>query len=251
KKAEGKVTVEYGAFGENILTEGIDYSKCPVGTRLRIGEALLEITQIGKKCHTNCMIRDITGDCIMPREGIFAKVLETGIVRVGDSAVIYETRPFTAAVITASDRAYHGGYEDRSGAVIEEKLRARGFEVVKRTLLSDDEEAIYRELTYISDNMHPDVIFTTGGTGFSMRDRVPEATMRAAERNAPGIAEVIRAESMKITKTAALSRAVSVIRGRTLIINLPGSPKAVAECIDIIQDIMTHGIELLRGEADR
>ncbi len=110
---------------------------------------------------------------------------------------------------------------------------------------------IYREIVRICDEVHPDVLFTTGGTGFGLRDRVPEATLRAAERNAPGIAEAIRAHSMKITPNAVLSRAVSVIRGRTLIINLPGSPKAVEECAGFVMPLISHGIKLLRGEDDK
>lgn len=251
RETEGKADISYGVFGENLLTEGIDYAECPVGTRLQIGASLLEITQIGKICHSDCEIRRITGDCIMPKEGIFAKVLESGYVKAGDTVELYAEKPVTVAVITASDRAYYGGYEDRSGAVIIKKAEEQGYNVIKRTLLSDDEEDILNELVHIADNMCPDIIFTTGGTGFSARDRVPEATLRAADRNAPGIAEAIRTYSMTITPHAMLSRAASVIRGRTLIINLPGSPKAVEECLDFLLPGIIHGVELLRGESDK
>lgn len=250
EKAKG-IDIPCGTFGENILTEGIDYEKCSVGTRLRCGEALLEITQIGKSCHSDCLIRQTAGDCIMPREGVFAKVLEGGYITVGDGADIAGTKPLSAAVITASDRAYFGGYKDESGTVIQEICGKHGYTVIKDMVCCDNEDDVYRNIVDITDNFAPDLLITTGGTGFSLRDRVPEATLRAADRNAPGIAEAIRAYSMTITPKAMLSRAVSVIRGRTLIINLPGSPKAVQECLEYVLPHIGHGIELLRGEADK
>ncbi len=251
ERTRGRVEIPYGAFGENLLTEDIDYSQCPVGTRIRCGEALLEITQIGKKCHTDCEIRRIAGDCIMPKEGVFAKVLEGGYISVGDTAQVVPERPFSVCILTASDRAFYGGYEDKSGPVIAELCTAAGFSVADTVLCADDEDMICEELIRLADKTASDIIFTTGGTGFSMRDRVPEATLRAAQRNAPGIAEAIRAYSMGITHKAMLSRAASVIRGRTLIVNLPGSPKAVKECLGFLLPELSHGIQLLRGEADK
>ncbi|MBQ3967056.1 MAG: MOSC domain-containing protein [Lachnospiraceae bacterium] len=245
------VKIEDGAFGENLQTFGLDYSQLKIGTRLRVGKALLEVTQIGKQCHAGCVIRNLAGDCIMPREGVFARVLEGGVVKKGNNIKLYETKPFSAAVLTSSDRAFYGGYEDKSGPVIAEKLIAAGFEIKEQSICPDDEDKIYDELMRMADIDCPDIIITTGGTGFSLRDRMPEATLRLAERNAPGIAEAIRACSMLITKNAMLSRAVSVIRKRTLIINLPGSPKAVGECMDFVMDVLPHAIETLRGEADK
>ena len=115
-------------------------------------------------------------------------------------------------------------------------------------MISDDQELLTHHLIRLCDQRKPDLILTTGGTGFSERDRTPEATLAVAERNAPGIAEAIRAASMKITKHAMLSRAVSVIRGKTLIINLPGSPKACMESMDVFMDAIPHAMGLLRGE---
>ena len=117
-------------------------------------------------------------------------------------------------------------------------------------LLPDDEEGLINVMTEICDIERPDVLFTTGGTGFSPRDRMPEATRRIAERDVPGIAEGIRAYSLTITPRAMLSRAVSVIRGGTLIVNLPGSPKAVEECLTYLMPVLEHGLGILRGEAD-
>ena len=241
--------IEPGVFGENLLVSGFDFKKCAIGTRLECGDVILEIMQIGKTCHEGCNIRQMTGDCIMPREGVFAKVIKGGIIAEGDE-MSFIKRDYTAAVITASDRSFAGRREDVSGPLIKEMLEKYGYDVISYDLLSDDEEMIYDKLVDISDNAAPDVIFTTGGTGFSVRDRVPEATLRAGERNAPGISEAIRNYSMGLTRKAMLSRAESVIRKRTIIINLPGSPKAVKECLDFIIPALAHGIDILRGEAD-
>ncbi len=244
--ADGKVSIVPGIFGENLLIKGYDLARMSVGTRFITGDVLLELTQIGKQCHSGCEIMKTTGECIMPSNGVFAKVLKGGTVSRGDEI----HRAFTAAVITASDRSYRGEREDRSGPLITELVGNAGYSVAEQILLPDDEDGIYNELVRLSDEVMPDVIFTTGGTGFAERDRMPEATMRAAERNAPGVAEAIRAYSLGITPRAMLSRAVSVIRKKTLIVNLPGSPKAVRECLDYLLPSLEHGLLLLRGEAD-
>ena len=242
--------VQPGAFGENLVVEGLDFRAMPVGTRLRCGQALLEITQIGKECHSHCAIFHRVGDCIMPREGVFAKVLESGPVAVGDVMTV-EARPqplpFQAAVITLSDRCAAGERQDKSGPAIVERLKQNGYEVIETLLLPDGRPALEKELRRLCDQRQPDLILTTGGTGFSPRDVTPEATLAVAERQAPGIAEAIRAASLRITPRAMLGRGVSVIRGRTLIINLPGSPKACNESMDVFLDQMPHALTLLRG----
>ena len=243
--------VDFGAFGENIIAEGFDFRALPVGTRFRIGEALLELSQIGKECHTHCAIYHQVGDCIMPREGVFARVLKGGTIRTGDRMAIVprtEKMPWQAAVITLSDKGAKGEREDRSGPAIAERLKESGYEVIEQFLISDDQKLLTHHLIRLCDQRRPDLILTTGGTGFSARDITPEATLAAAERNVPGIAEAIRAESLKITKHAMLSRAVSVIRGKTLIINLPGSPKACMESMDVFMDAIPHAMGLLRGD---
>ena len=246
EKTGGKAVIKPGVFGENLLVSGYDFASMEVGTRFRTGDVVLEITQIGKTCHTGCEISKITGECIMPREGVFAKVIGGGTVKSGDEF----TRILTAAVITSSDRSYAAEREDKSGPLMTQILTSSGYEVIEEVLIPDDEDRAYEEIVRLADVRRPDVIFTTGGTGFSPRDRVPEATVRAAQRNAPGIAEAIRSFSMSITPRAMLSRAVSVIRGQTLIINLPGSPKAVQECLGYILPVIEHGILILKGEAD-
>ena len=250
---EKGVQVEYGAFGENLVVEGCDLRSLPVGTRFAIGNVLLEMTQIGKECHDHCAIYNVTGDCIMPREGVFAKVLRGGRVREGDTLDVIPAapdRPFTAAVITLSDRAFRKEREDRSGPVIRDILCENGYDVVEMILLPDGEALLKRNLIRLADQRQVNVIFTTGGTGFGPRDLTPEATCAVCQRMAPGIAEAMRAESMKITKHAMLSRAVAGIRGATLIVNLPGSPKACRENLDVVLPALKHGLGLLRGTDD-
>lgn len=241
--------VEDGAFGENLLVEGFDFKTYPVGTVFVCNDVVLEITQIGKKCHSECEIFRQVGDCIMPREGVFARVLQGGVIRVGDELLIGE-KPyrFTAGIVTASDKASRGEREDASGPAIRGLIEPAGYHVRSERILPDDGEALYRELVRLADEEQVDVIFTTGGTGLSPRDNTPEATLRAATRQVPGIAEAIRAYSLQITPRAMLSRAVSVMRGRTLIINLPGSPRAVRESLEYILPTLEHGLEIMRGD---
>ncbi len=243
--------VAFGAFGENMIVDGIDFSALPVGTLLQVGDALLEMTQIGKECHSHCAIYHAVGDCIMPREGVFARVLRAGDVKVGDEMTVKErTEPFPwqAAVITLSDKGSTGEREDKSGPAIAERLKAEGYTVVEQILIPDDKALLQKHLMRLADQRQLDLILTTGGTGFGPRDITPEATLAVADRNAPGIAEAIRAESLKITPHAMLSRAVSVIRGKTLIINLPGSPKACMESMDVFMRAIPHAMGLLRNQ---
>ena len=245
------VQVPWGAFGENLVVSGLDLRSLPVGTLLRCGGALLELSQIGKACHTSCAIRRQTGDCIMPREGVFARVLEGGTVRIGDVITVEprkEPFPWQAAVITLSDKGSRGEREDRSGPAVAARLQDAGYTVIEQLLLPDEPEQLKVQLRRLCDQRQPDLILTTGGTGFAPRDRTPEATLAVAERLAPGIAEAIRAASLRFTRHAMLSRGVAVIRGRTLIVNLPGSPKACMEGMDVFLDALPHALGLLRGE---
>lgn len=240
--------VEFGAFGENVVAEGFHFKELPVGTRLRAGEAVFEITQIGKKCHAHCAIYHQVGDCIMPREGVFARVLHGGTVRVGDELEIFTGPiPLDAAVLTLSDKGFRGEREDKSGEKVEAMLKEAGYTVVARDLLPDDQTKIEENLkAYIERGIG--LVVTTGGTGFSVRDVTPEATEAVCERMAPGIAEAMRAFSMQVTPRAMLSRAAAGIARRTLIVNLPGSVKAVEECLGFILQTLKHGIFILRGD---
>ena len=242
--------VEFGAFGENIVAEGFDFRALPVGTRFRIGDALLEMTQIGKECHSHCAIYHQVGDCIMPREGVFAVVIEGGTVKAGDTIEMIEASPdraFTAAWITLSDKGAAGEREDKSGPLIGEILTEAGYNVIEGVLIPDEPALLKKELMRLADQRQVNVIFTTGGTGFSKRDRTPEATKDVCDRMTPGISEAIRAYSMTKTPKAMLSRATSGMRNETLIINLPGSPKAVRECLEFLLGPLEHGLEIMLG----
>ena len=129
-------------------------------------------------------------------------------------------------------------------------LEEAGYEIIETLLLPDEPERLTRELCRLADQRQVDLVVTSGGTGFSPRDRTPEATMAVADRLAPGIAEYIRMRSMEKTSRAMLGRGVSVIRKRTLIVNLPGSPKAVRESLSFILDTLDHGLRVLRGNVD-
>lgn len=242
--------VSFGDFGENLIIDGFDFRSLPVGTIFTIGDAVLKMTQIGKECHTHCQIYQTMGECIMPREGVFAVVLKGGQIRKGDTVEMVPVpsdAPLTAAVITLSDKGSKGEREDKSGPVIVKMLEEAGYEIIESNILPDEQKLLENELIRLSDQRQVNLILTTGGTGFSERDRTPEATMTVATRLAPGIAEAIRAGSMKITKRAMLSRETSVIRNKTLIVNLPGSPKAVAESLELVIDQLDHGIKILLG----
>lgn len=156
---------------------------------------------------------------------------------------------YTAGIITASDKGSKGEREDQSGAVIADILNKAGYQVVRKTILPDELEALKKEMIYMSDQLGLALIVTTGGTGFSPRDITPEATKSVIERETPGISEAIRSYSLSITPKAMLSRATSGIRGNSLIINLPGSPKSVRESLEYIIEPIKHGLDILWQEA--
>lgn len=239
-----------GTFGENILVSGIDLPKLPVGTLLQAGEVVLKLSQIGKECHSHCQIFQRVGDCIMPREGVFATVEQGGILKAGmELEIILPTgkERLRAAVITLSDKGYIGERVDTSGPRAAALLEEAGYEIIEKVILPDVQGKIEHELKRLADSRQADLIITTGGTGMSPRDVTPEATLAIATRHVPGIAEAIRACSMKYTNRAMLSRGVSVLRNSTLIINLPGSEKAVREALEIILPVLEHGIRLAKG----
>lgn len=152
------------------------------------------------------------------------------------------------AIITVSDSGYKGVREDKSGPLIREILKQAGeYEIIREVIVPDEQDKLEELLRACADTDGADLILTTGGTGFSLRDRTPEATMNVATRNAPGIAEAMRALSLRVTPRAMLSRGASVIRNETLIVNLPGSPKAVKECLEFILSSLPHGLSILKG----
>ncbi len=156
---------------------------------------------------------------------------------------------FTLGIIVASDKGSKGERLDKSGALIKEIMEKNNYSVEKYAILPDQQDLLMEELIHMSDVLKLDLVLTTGGTGFSQRDVTPEATLSVIERQTPGISEAIRYNSLQVTPRAMLSRAVSGIRKNTLIINLPGSPKAVKESLEYILPSLDHGLEILKGSA--
>ena len=249
-RAKG-AAVEDGDFGENLVVDGIDLRCIPLGSILECADVVLEISQIGKECHSRCAIYHTMGDCIMPREGVFAKVIRGGFIQAGCEINVRKSREeqYRAWIITASDKGFRGEREDISGPVVREITLKAGYLIAGMSLLPDDEIKLGDELKRICDNGLADLILTTGGTGLSPKDCMPEATIAAAHRLVPGIAEAMRAAGLKVTKRAMLSRCVAAVRGSTLIVNLPGSPKAARENLDYIIGDLRHGLDILTARA--
>jgi molybdenum cofactor synthesis domain-containing protein len=155
--------------------------------------------------------------------------------------------PYRVAILTASDKGARGEREDLSGEAIRELAEGRGYVVVSKIILPDERALLEEELRRLCDKALADLVLTTGGTGFSPRDCMPEATAAVADRMVPGISEAMRQHSLTLTKRAMLSRAVAAIRGSTLIVNLPGSPRAVRENLEFIIDELRHGLDILTG----
>lgn len=177
------------------------------GQTLDSNSIMLEHMLLEMGAETICY--PIVKDLIMPREGVFAKVLTPGSISAGDEMTMVQRtapQPYQAAVITLSDKGSRGEREDTSGPAIVERLSREGYQIVEAILLSDDQEELEQQLRRLCDQRQPDLILTTGGTGFSPRDHAPEATLAVADRMAPGIAEAIRAHSLSITPRAMLSR---------------------------------------------
>ncbi|MDI6873733.1 MogA/MoaB family molybdenum cofactor biosynthesis protein [Candidatus Solincola sp.] len=156
--------------------------------------------------------------------------------------------PFRVAILTVSDKGAAGEREDLSGRAVEEVALREGWKVEAREIVPDEAVMIEERLRYFCDRLRVDLVLTTGGTGMSPRDVTPEATRRVVEREAPGFAEAMRAASLRVTPHAMLSRAVSGIRGSTLIVNLPGSPRGARENLEVIIPALPHGLEKLRGD---
>lgn len=154
---------------------------------------------------------------------------------------------FTAAVVTVSDRSFRGERPDGSGPVVKELLERAGYRVVRLEIVPDEQGEIEALLRSLADREDVALAVTTGGTGFAPRDVTPEATIAVCQRMTPGIPEAMRLASLGVTPRAMLSRAAAGIRGRTLIVNLPGSPKAARENLEAVLPALDHGLEMLRG----
>ena len=249
-RAKG-LSLKPGAFGENLVIDGVNTAELGVGSQLRVGPVLLELTQVGKVCHTRCAIYYTTGDCIMPRTGLFARVVEAGEVTAGMPVEIFhrvDRSTPQAAVITISDRCSARQTIDTAGpaaaALLSSKLGAR---IAWTKLVPDSESEIAEAIKEFSER-RVDIILTAGGTGPDVREVTPEATRKVLDRELLGLAEAMRAASSAKTPNAWLSRAVAGIRRETLIVNLPGSKKAAVENLEAILPVIPHAVKILREE---
>ncbi|OVE74961.1 hypothetical protein BVX97_05845 [bacterium E08(2017)] len=252
-KEKGLPELKYGDFAENIVLSGLDLSRLGLGSRLRLGDdAEVELTQIGKVCHTRCAIYHQTGDCIMPRLGIFTRVVRGGEVLLNDEVNVIHSVPrnsLQSVVLTISDRCSAGEAEDTAGPAVAELLReSLGGHIYKHEILPDDQTRIEDRLRHYSDGHSIDFIVAVGGTGFAPRDVTPEAVSAVIERPTPGLDEAMRISSLRKTPHAMLSRAVSGIRKQTLIVSLPGSERASVENLNAILPALEHGLNKLRGD---
>ena len=241
-----------GAFGENLVVEGLPVEALGIGSELQVGPACLVVTQIGKACHTPCAIYQSVGRCIMPQQGLFLEVTGGGSIGAGEGVRVTRLVPrgvIQIALLTVSDRASSGEREDASGPALRACVEGElGAHVVVQRVIPDEFDAIKQTLLELVARKGTDLILTTGGTGCGPRDVTPEATKAVLEREVPGLAERMRAESLRVTPHAMLSRAVTGIAGQTLIINLPGSPRGAVENLQAVLQALPHAVELLRGK---
>ena len=250
-KAEQEIgrNLVYGEFAENITTEGFPLHQMKPLDRLVCGKLLLEVTQIGKKCHgTSCAIYKETGNCVMPKEGIFCRVIQNGELRDGD-ILEYHRRIIKVHIITLSDRASEGIYEDKSGPLLKKLSETFFYEggrsaEIENSVIPDDEIQLKALLRSLIDK-ETDIIFTTGGTGIGPRDITPDVVKSLLDKEIPGITEMIRVKYGMLFPNALISRSIAGVSGKTLIYVLPGNPKAVKEYSDEIFKTIEHSFRML------
>ncbi|HOK56675.1 MAG TPA: molybdopterin-binding protein [bacterium] len=231
-----------GVFAENITTGKIDLRKLKIGDKLKINDVVIEISEIGKKCHNWCEIYKKVGKCLMPKEGVFGKVIKGGEIKKGD---IIEVIPrIYIGILTISDGCFKGEREDKSGKYLKEICKELGWDVLKYDIVADEKEMIKNKLNEFSEVC--DLILTTGGTGITKRDITPEATKEVIEKEIPGVSEILRIKTYEKSKFSVISRGVCGIKGETVIINLPGSLNGVKECFEVLKDFLVHLIEMVR-----
>jgi molybdopterin adenylyltransferase len=243
--------IKYGEFAENITTDGIVLHETHPLDRFIIEDAELEVTQIGKECHgDNCAIFREVGNCVMPKEGIFCRVLKPGNVKTGDK-IAFIPKIYKLLVITLSDRASKGIYEDKSGpavvTVMEELFTKNNWQhQIKVQVIPDDENSLLGLLKEAITGQF-DFVITTGGTGIGPRDITPEVVRSVINKEIPGIMEMIRMKYGMEKPNALLSRSVAGVAGKTIIYALPGSVKAVNEYMAEITKSMKHTLYMLHG----
>jgi molybdopterin adenylyltransferase len=240
-----------GEFAENITTSGLDLGAVRLLDRFRVREVELEVTQIGKECHgEGCAIFRQVGKCVMPREGIFCRVLSGGSLCPGDEIVMLRRR-WRFCLVVMSDRAARGEYSDRSGPVLqkwaEDFCQRHGLEGQVELSVQEDDAGKLRALLERELARQADAVLISGGTGIGPRDITPEAVLAFCEKTLPGVMEAIRLKYGEKNPRALLSRSVAGVRGKTLVYALPGSPRAAAEYTAEIEKTLLHAIYMLHG----
>jgi molybdenum cofactor synthesis domain-containing protein len=246
---EAKRNINFGEFAENITTEGILLHHTAPLDKFTFGEIELEITQIGKKCHgDNCNIFREVGNCVMPKEGIFCRVVKGGELKAGDQ-LNYHPRVIKTMIITLSDRASKGEYMDKSGPLAEKlcedfyQSRNRHYSIEKH-IIPDKEEELSK-LLHKAQKEAFDIVFTTGGTGIGPKDITPEVVKKHITKEIPGIMELIRVKYGMEKPNALVSRGIAGVMNKTLIYAMPGSPKAVNEYCSEIFKTIEHSLYML------
>lgn len=248
--ARTKKKITYGAFGENLTVSGIKLSTTASLDQFRINDVVLEITQVGKKCHGEvCAIYREVGECVMPKEGIFCRVLSPGKIKAGDT-IEYLPQCLKILVITLSDRAHAGVYPDKSG-IAAKKLITNFFTSTKwhwqieQLLIPDDADLLKEHLWRAIDNQ-VDIIFTLGGTGIGPKDFTVDTVKKVCDKIVPGVMEQIRMK-YSTNPNALLSRSIFGIAKKTQIYTLPGSVRAVTEYLEEIFKVLGHAIFMVHG----
>lgn len=248
---EEKRTFMPGEFAENLTVKGLLAEGVKPLGKLFIGDALLEVTQIGKACHGGaCAIFREVGRCVMPSEGLFARVIHGGKVRRGDTGR-FEQKTFCVRIVTVSDRAFIGKYEDKTGPAAEKALK-EFFEAkdwncrIERTIVPDELEKIDGEIVQALSG-GADVIIAAGGTGIGPRDVTPEAVSAWIEKPLPGVMEAIRSKYAESNPRSLLSRAVAGSAGECLVYAVPGSVRGASEYVSEILKTLNHAIFMVRG----
>ena len=242
--------IAFGEFAENITTEGMELFKTTPLDRFSNENIELEVTQIGKKCHgDSCAIFREVGNCVMPKEGIFVRVLKGGILKAGD-VLEYQPKIFKTLIITLSDRASKGEYADKSGPKVKEALETFAafshFKLdIENVIIPDDETQLKNILTNAKNTY--DFIFTTGGTGIGPRDITVDVVKPMLDKEIPGIMDMIRMKYGMEKPNALISRSIAGLMGNTMVFVLPGSVKAVHEYMYEITKILQHLVLMLHS----
>ena len=246
---EAKRKINYGEFAENITTQGFELYKSNILDRFENENIILEVTQIGKECHgAACAIFKEVGNCVMPKEGIFCRVIKGGRLKAGDE-IIYAPKIFKIGIITLSERASSGEYSDRSGPKVEEHI-SEHFSKSKRKIeisyyLIPDNSEMLKEILLENKTKKYDIIFTTGGTGIGSKDFTVDVVKTLLHKEIPGIMDYIRYKYGAEKPNALVSRSVAGIIDKTMIFTLPGSVKAVDEYMPEINRVLNHLIYML------